>query len=119
MEILSLSQCVTGTLTLDDSTLGRLVLHIGDPEKAAKVEEQAKVFQQKWRDEVEEQRKRFAELGDMPAQFREMMEQQAVLQEQIIGALAVTKAEGSVLVTLKRVKGLEEAFLKLLHQWAQ
>lgn len=116
LETLPLLQGVTITANLNDDTLGKIVLQAVDADGAAKAEEQAKVFQQKLKEEIETARKRFAEMpdGGLPEEIRAPIEKAMALGEKVVNALTVMKTGVEVVITLKPVKGIGPEILEMI-----
>jgi hypothetical protein len=115
LEILTVIQTATIAADLNDDTLGKIVLQAADAAGTAKVEEQAKVFQQRLKDEIETGRKRIAEMpAEMPQEFRAQIEKTMALGEKVVNALTVTKSGADVVVTLKPIKGIGPDILEMM-----
>ena len=115
-----LLQSATITVNVTDIERTRAVLEAEDAARAAKVEQQLKVFQQAGKDTVENVR---TVLGQGRGQFRNRQEEMVLemmsLYEKLLDAMTWTRNGAQVTITLKGSKGLMgEAFAKLVYAGA-
>jgi hypothetical protein len=111
-EILLLSQSATIKVNLRDASLSSAVLQAADAAAAAKVEEQIKVFQQKAKEGISEERKR---LDKIPEEYRKLMEEMMSVLEKLLDAMTWAKSGTQVTITLKGDKAvLGEALAKMV-----
>jgi len=108
LEILPLLESATITLSLTDDTPGRIVLQAANAESAAKVEEQAKSFPQKAKDQLAEERKM---LADRPEYMRASAERTMSQTEKFVNGMAVTRADAEVVISVKNAREyMQEGF---------
>ena len=112
-DMLLVLQTATITADLNDDSLGKIVLQGIDAAGNAKIEEQAKLFQEKLKEQIESTRKRLADIP-VPDDFRPQVEKALASGERVANALTIGKTDAGVVVSLQPIKGIGGELLEMM-----
>ena len=113
LDMLAVLQTATITADLNDDSLGKIVLQGVDAAGNAKIEEQAKLFQEKLKEAIESGRKQMADMP-VPEEFRAQVDKAIATGERVANALTIGKTDAGVVVSLKPIKGIGGDLLEMM-----